>query len=178
MRGEQHLQASLFAFIIGSPPLARGTEYPVHIGRAYPGITPACAGNRHSSGGRHITSKDHPRLRGEQPQAYSISYFMAGSPPLARGTDFSAKAISAAFGITPACAGNRYHPFTAEQKEKDHPRLRGEQCFWHGRLAAGIGSPPLARGTVIPTALRSSRAGITPACAGNRIKGLPDNSIH
>ena len=30
------------------------------------------------------------------------------------------------------------------------------------------GSPPLARGTGSVAALRSARAGITPACAGNR----------
>ncbi len=45
--------------------------------------------------------------------------------------------------------------------------MRGEQCFSPGRLAAGIGSPPLARGTVLSGTPKQVAWAITPACAGN-----------
>ena len=57
----------------------------------------------------------------------------------------------------------------AYPETQDHPRLRGEQFILTIRLAFTSGSPPLARGTGSVAALRSARAGITPACAGNSV---------
>ena len=50
---------------------------------------------------------------------------------------------------------------------KDHPRLRGEQCFVLHLTARTQGSPPLARGTVLHANCNRFVLGITPACAGN-----------
>ena len=56
--------------------------------------------------------------------------------------------------------------------------MRGEQllCAEHG--ASGLGSPPLARGTVKPFNLLPQCAGITPACAGNRTPIAGANNLH
>ena len=91
-----------------------------------------------------------------------------GSPPLARGTEFDRLHSRVLLRITPACAGNSIPQHTCPPCKWDHPRLRGEQCFSPGRLAAGIGSPPLARGTANRNQCRRCPRGITPACAGNR----------
>ena len=91
-----------------------------------------------------------------------------GSPPLARGTARRYAHGVLLPGITPACAGNRVPTCAHQIGDGDHPRLRGEQCFWPVRLAAEIGSPPLARGTVDTLSGIPAADGITPACAGNR----------
>ena len=51
----------------------------------------------------------------------------------------------------------------------DHPRLRGEQGDTWAEWPLGVGSPPLARGTVLYCAHSCISFGITPACAGNSV---------
>ena len=70
-------------------------------------------------------------------------------------------------GITPACAGNRHTTDTACHGIGDHPRLRGEQCMPFADCITVIGSPPLARGTVLVSQRGGGKFRITPACAGN-----------
>ena len=69
--------------------------------------------------------------------------------------------------ITPACAGNSVLQSVFFKVHRDHPRLRGEQncCFPH--ICPFTGSPPLARGTVLPKRTGAYASLITPACAGN-----------
>ena len=152
---------------LGSPPLARGTATTIStiiFGRR---ITPACAGN--SKRGYSITGcgGDHPRLRGEQYYMRFLATCQVGSPPLARGTGYTAKGSQEKWGITPACAGNSYF-FSAPLKRRgDHPRLRGEQYYAFVVVSAVAGSPPLARGTGACCCFSNAVSGITPACAGN-----------
>ena len=108
-------------------------------------------------------------MRGEQTKIAAAPLRQKLSPPLARGTDFSAKAISAALGITPACAGNSQLLFISKAVGGDHPRLRGEQ---DRAIAFGneiMGSPPLARRTALHVIAEVAQTGITPACAGNSL---------
>ena len=107
-------------------------------------------------------------MRGEQLLLVVRQTLVVGSPPLARGTVHKQPPYCRAFGITPACAGNRPCHFTHSLTSWDHPRLRGEQLAL--RLLAGLvaGSPPLARGTEYCTPVSVSTYRITPACAGNR----------
>ena len=73
-------------------------------------------------------------------------------------------------GITPACAGNSSEAKQYMKKRGDHPRLRGEQNGLVCDFLPRKGSPPLARGTVFSDADGIHAGGITPACAGNRLK--------
>ena len=75
-------------------------------------------------------------------------------------------------GITPACAGNSC-PFALNPPiYRDHPRLRGEQPIMAAHVSALVGSPPLARGTADVKRGGNQKWRITPACAGNRERGL------
>ena len=106
LRGEQ-MTGEYAAFVEkGSPPLARGTAGHAAAVQRLVGITPACAGNSPFACALFGAFKDHPRLRGEQRPTRRIDGFMAGSPPLARGTAFTTDEIIMLSGITPACAGN------------------------------------------------------------------------
>ena len=154
-------------FLQGSPPLARGTGLRRYIAAVLPVITPACAGNRSLSSNHEYDSKDHPRLRGEQRAAKCVLQSPQGSPPLARGTELLFSTYLSIHGITPACAGNRYGHSGVIFVLWDHPRLRGEQLYLKHKSALRAGSPPLARGTAIYTALPPATRRITPACAGN-----------
>ena len=86
-------------------------------------------------------------MRGEQSSINRKSEFSMGSPPLARGTDIAIEGGSDAYGITPACAGNSGSSSSSASFGGDHPRLRGEQMDGMTEKMAGMGSPPLARGT-------------------------------
>ena len=75
LRGEQLGKIYFINGNMGSPPLARGTAHAVICSRKACGITPACAGN--SFIGKRIAwvVKDHPRLRGEQQNAWCCFVF-------------------------------------------------------------------------------------------------------
>ena len=173
MRGEQTCARGDFHRHLGSPPLARGTVQLLPWCLQASGITPACAGN--SNVGRRGTGprRDHPRLRGEQLRRTHLSMSTRGSPPLARGTDAKITSGSKSHGITPACAGNSNARRGKDASAQDHPRLRGEQPFFCRGFGRGLGSPPLARGTVETAVTGVYKTGITPACAGNSASIAP-----
>ena len=170
MRGEQTHLRGLCGASGGSPPLARGTVRVYCPLTAYLGITPACAGNSATGAEAKNAPWDHPRLRGEQSVLARGKAPRVGSPPLARGTVRAHNTVLPHRGITPACAGNRYRSLPLVGSVEDHPRLRGEQVAVVRHNALEVGSPPLARGTEHSATWRGGLTGITPACAGNRLK--------
>ena len=131
-------------------------------------------------------------MRGEQILYGRKIHNIRGSPPLARGTASEAKKEWKRIGITPACAGNsksfnsktvkqRDHPrlrgeqipyICAASSISDHPRLRGEQDGYTQQLRLSRGSPPLARGTADIRHRFILLSRITPACAGNSSFGF------
>ena len=170
MRGEQFIREKSASWLVGSPPLARGTGNVLLIYWQSNGITPACAGNRPYHFLHIHQHEDHPRLRGEQLSRSALDKTAQGSPPLARGTAGAVTVVVTAEGITPACAGNRAPVVKSAILIRDHPRLRGEQMHMFDLHRHTQGSPPLARGTVTVPWSDTPKAGITPACAGNRSK--------
>src|SRR5690606_3783870 len=69
--------------------------------------------------------------------------------------------------ITPACAGSTSAVTATVGTVSDHPRLRGEHTSSARRLRSAAGSPPPARGALLPFDLPRKRRRITPACAGS-----------
>ena len=69
-------------------------------------------------------------------------------------------------GITPACAGKTPLPLRAPSRQRDHPRVCGENRTDAWSVYLYMGSPPRVRGKhqILPD--RSGWRGITPACAG------------
>ena len=169
LRGEQLSAFAHAAIFLGSPPLARGTDVIIGMIPVLHGITPACAGNSTDAAGSSTAEGDHPRLRGEQRADMPSVFSSWGSPPLARGTAVLQTLALALGGITPACAGNRSSTGVSHPVVRDHPRLRGEQLGDVYKMPGGLGSPPLARGTVDIDDDIATAARITPACAGNRL---------
>ena len=61
---------------------------------------------------------------------------------------------------------------TKQSYERDHPRVCGEKLPESTRRTADEGSPPRVRGEGEKLDLRSTAPGITPACAGRRLRFL------
>jgi len=138
-------------------------------------ITPACAGNSHRGIHTASTRQDHPRVCGEQLATATIDDDPIGSPPRVRGTDFNRFNFRPATQITPACAGNSVLRSAVHRRIRNHPRVCGEQSTKSQKSDIPLKSPPRVRGTAAGGSPHVSQAQITPACAGNRFMGCPEN---
>ena len=134
------------------------------------GITPACAGKSLRCHLRSAVRWDHPRVCGEKWEEELSSRLEEGSPPRVRGKGEDRKIALLRYGITPACAGKRTGAEACGGCSWDHPRVCGEK-FIHSSLRYGrLGSPPRVRGKDYDSARIRCQLGITPACAGKRLK--------
>ena len=159
----------------------RGTANVVLPPIARLGITPACAGNSAGPARGDLLPRDHPRVCGEQFRGLMTNRRCTGSPPRVRGTARRPPLLRLPLGITPACAGNSFSGFPADYAGADHPRVCGEQALRARARCRRSGSPPRVRGTVLDGSTPGLRAGITPACAGNRaslLAAVPGTEDH
>ena len=122
-----YLTPAIFKHVSGSPPHARGADPRSAESGQEVGITPACAGSRSIPSASSSRGRDHPRMRGEQQFKLGHLGTGLGSPPHARGADTSEIAELERRGITPACAGSSLIVNLVSSRDKDHPRMRGEQ---------------------------------------------------
>ena len=125
--GEQLLVISIWTRMMGSPPRVRGTGYRLTVGRYFCRITPACAGNSRGHTHFRVPAQDHPRVCGEQKDAFARDFQSEGSPPRVRGTANACSLGYEADRITPACAGNSRSLGRPLPILRDHPRVCGEQ---------------------------------------------------
>ena len=146
MRGEDKRFFGNMLVQGGSPPHARGRPDSAAQWADQPRITPACAGKTSAPSSTRRSSRDHPRMRGEDQIPCIPLFDDEGSPPHARGRRRSLWFVLGFGGITPACAGKTLDGVSGGTITADHPRMRGED-----RPAR----PPA-----------SANQRITPACAG------------
>ena len=97
-----------------------------------------------------------------------------GSPPHAQGKERDTAPGKRLSRITPACAGKSMKPSPRVSLIKDHPRMRREKSNLPARFSTAVGSPPHAQGKVQIAGVTGSETRITPACAGKRLKKIPN----
>ena len=116
--------------------------------------------------------EDHPRVCGEKHFRKTFTFSAKGSPPRVRGKERLVCVHHAGMRITPACAGKRSRCTCVQRLRWDHPRVCGEKVCKapKGRLIRG--SPPRVRGKAKNATLGGGKRGITPACAGKRLRGV------
>ena len=114
--------------------------------------------------------RDHPRVCGEKGIVSILGYKIGGSPPRVRGKVREPYRGRGQPWITPACAGKRWKGAAAKFEVKDHPRVCGEKLPPFRRLSQRLGSPPRVRGKDPDRFKPVPKEGITPACAGKRLK--------
>ena len=154
----------------GSPPHVRGKVGYRLLPFLAGGITPACAGKRCCGLGRFRRWQDHPRMCGEKIFTSSSKPERKGSPPHVRGKVLLRRRSQHHLGITPACAGKSVGVLSGLDAARDHPRMCGEKCRCTFGSGCCQGSPPHVRGKDERWRLCDQRSGITPACAGKRLK--------
>ena len=133
-------------------------------------ITPACAGKRAVAKMGMSDNQDHPRVCGEKGSSQDGHERQPGSPPRVRGKDPQIRVGAYQPGITPACAGKSKQKCNQSHFGEDHPRVCGEKG--NGAVAAQtvVGSPPRVRGKALLLVVKLTCLGITPACAGKRLR--------
>ena len=112
--------------IAGSSPLARGTLDEIHSGDYGFGLIPARAGNTWPKQKTRAPARAHPRSRGEHRMNSGSAPVIAGSSPLARGTQEQAARLTVEPGLIPARAGNTGLSVLIWRSFGAHPRSRGE----------------------------------------------------
>ena len=155
---------------VGSSPLARGTRLILMIAALLARLIPARAGNTLALRCAIRASPAHPRSRGEHPTNALPSECVAGSSPLARGTQQTVTSARKWSRLIPARAGNTLLQSGASVSRPAHPRSRGEHASAQRALRHAHGSSPLARGTQPGTPAGKSHARLIPARAGNTSK--------
>ena len=166
-RGEHLAGVGLGALLMGSSPLARGTQVSLPNFLEQFGLIPARAGNtilRLTSGS---TERAHPRSRGEHATSTGSESTAAGSSPLARGTHATALQFGSSAGLIPARAGNTMAISRVRVFLGAHPRSRGEHHDSVSFRFGVRGSSPLARGTLEDPRPGAEGPGLIPARAGN-----------
>ena len=156
MRGEDTSLKPVVSKKFGSPPHARGRHGTPLTDTAKAGITPACAGKTVSCSRVGALCRDHPRMRGEDSWRSSRPTSPSGSPPHARGRLHAGPVDEKPERITPACAGKTHSsPILISRLHLDHPRMRGEDAIYYVDPITVGGSPPHARGRLVPCATDS-----------------------
>ena len=131
LRGENAPMDARISLTCGSPPPTRGKQPVLARNPAAYRITPAYAGKTGLEPRYTVQTEDHPRLRGENAVPPTPLAVLRGSPPPTRGKRIRKKETFRFVRITPAYAGKTTGVFTLNWKKADHPRLRGENVFWH-----------------------------------------------
>ena len=130
-------------------------------------LIPARAGNMSASASGPSRRPAHPRSRGEHLGRSANAEGRIGSSPLARGTSVLHAEALVRTRLIPARAGNivAYRPRRLESSA--HPRSRGEHIKLEIVGLSGVGSSPLARGTLDNTINNALNTRLIPARAGN-----------
>ena len=145
-RGEHIWRFDYRYRLVGSSPLARGTQ-PPRLKR--PGVgrfIPAGAGNTARRIKAPRQSPVHPRWRGEHGRFGSPSWPLSGSSPLARGTPLRRVSTLPTARFIPAGAGNTAVERIPAAGVTVHPRWRGEHSWAPQIVPLGVRFIPAGAG--------------------------------
>ena len=165
----------------GSSPLARGTRGRSGAIRNRYRFIPARAGNTFRPRTTTPRGPVHPRSRGEHVAPISTYFPAAGSSPLARGTHRRGRDSRVLERFIPARAGNTARFRSSPFHSPVHPRSRGEHRLEGDVERNGIGSSPLARGTLLLLLGQALVERFIPARAGNTMPpalGWRSRTVH
>ena len=194
VRGENNAASTTVTYPTGPPPRARGEhrfelveqQIPVdhprvrgenvflrNSGGRTPGPPPRARGETSLGAPCEVGSGDHPRVRGENIGVPRTRVAQLGPPPRARGEHLDGHPVVVSAGTTPACAGRTARSPPGRSADRDHPRVRGENCVPPGGVVLDPGPPPRARGEHGQRGPAAHPVGTTPACAGRTLADQP-----
>ena len=118
----------------------------------------------------NVASGSPPHVRGKARIIVIWQFHFQDHPRMCGEKRFSSVCGPCIKGITPACAGKRAAATIGAIGIGDHPRMCGEKIINPMICDFDLGSPPHVRGKVHGAAHVQKILGITPACAGKRLK--------
>ena len=145
-RGENSPDGTERRVYHGSSPLTRGKPGTRGSGSSRAGLIPAHAGKTRRNRPPRLTTRAHPRSRGENPR-----------PEAAAALDA---------GLIPAHAGKTRGNGAGTRWLRAHPRSRGENQTTEQAFVKALGSSPLTRGKRQRLAPYGAVHGLIPAHAG------------
>ena len=151
---------------MGSSPRVRGKHRAARTRGPPRRLIPACAGKTPPSRCRQAAGRAHPRVCGENYDAYQIGINAGGSSPRVRGKPPPVGAQRRRRGLIPACAGKTDQSTPGSRSAGAHPRVCGENEGEEEDTGVTIGSSPRVRGKPALVARVSASTGLIPACAG------------
>ena len=128
-----------------------------------------------------FSTRDHPRVCGENLLKHCLSLSLLGSPPRMRGKLERPPVLNLLDRITPAYAGKTALPCGTARRCRDHPRVCGENELRVRKADMTVGSPPRMRGKLLYKDARVDQTRITPAYAGKTrscVSGLSSFKDH
>ncbi len=150
----------------GSPPRGRGRRQFVPGGRDVGGLTPAWAGTATRLETPTDSTRAHPRVGGDGPEASRGLIWRRGSPPRGRGRPPTADTCCPGRGLTPAWAGTADRRLPRLGPSRAHPRVGGDGDGCEKSCQRQRGSPPRGRGRLRSLRSQGALEGLTPAWAG------------
>ena len=150
----------------GSSPLTRGK--PNDAGRPLlpTRLIPAHAGKTPRPNAHRLCKRAHPRSRGENRLGDPVEDLRLGSSPLTRGKPLQLQSTPHNRRLIPAHAGKTLLMAGRSQRDRAHPRSRGENLHRSRARPALGGSSPLTRGKPTEAAVTINGERLIPAHAG------------
>ena len=145
-RGENGKKSFKKLPAIGSSPLTRGKRRAPAHRQLERRLIPAHAGKTRVVTQSWISTKAHPRSRGENDPVRGRRRVLPGSSPLTRGKLFKSDDFTNGKGLIPAHAGKTFQRRPSHGHLAAHPRSRGENPKVASSFSAAGGSSPLTRG--------------------------------
>ena len=166
MRGENWGLQPRIRHQPGTSPRARGKLYANAAQNCVAGNIPACAGKTSAPHRPVWYKQEHPRVRGENQQHHWPPLWCNGTSPRARGKHQHVKVGLGPIRNIPACAGKTANHERFGKKDREHPRVRGENGFRRSTALPDGGTSPRARGKPTRNFVRVRFERNIPACAG------------
>ena len=166
MRGENGVNRSVDASMIGTSPRARGKHAMIFNQQISIRNIPACAGKTWLPRNTRMRPMEHPRVRGENRAQRRQECRVEGTSPRVRGKLRSSENSTVANRNIPACAGKTFRGKQPPAPEKEHPRVRGENATTFKSCKYSFGTSPRARGKPLFVLSVVFVLRNIPACAG------------
>ena len=150
----------------GSSPRGRGKRFEAKGERARWRLIPAWAGKTNGDSTSAASSPAHPRVGGENREAFERYNVVGGSSPRGRGKPGLEDLCGRHLRLIPAWAGKTFCPGRSASSRGAHPRVGGENPANSPRAILISGSSPRGRGKLDHAGAAGGRHGLIPAWAG------------
>ena len=148
------------------PPRPRGRpDQPTGM-RAQLGTTPASAGTIGKPRSASGSSRNYPRVRGDDSRGVLMSQPVKELPPRPRGRLPRSPDVPAREGTTPASAGTTLSALGMHPTTRNYPRVRGDDAYRTKEVRDSVELPPRPRGRRDAAVPRGDAQRTTPASAG------------